>query len=493
MEPTPTVPTGKIDRPGEQVRTPPPVTVLYVDDEPHNTDLFALHFSAQYHVVTAGNAEEGLAVLDELDVGVVVSDERMPGISGVEFLTRVRDVAPLATRMVISAYKDAPLLLRAIQQGQVHDYMTKPWTVSVLVERVGRAVDQYLRRRELYDAAADRDVLQEDVLGRYDPGRIVGGQTGLRPVMAVVDKVARAATTVLLRGESGTGKELLARAIHDRSPRRHRAMIAVNCAALPANLVESELFGHERGAFTGATGRRVGRFEQAHRGTVFLDEVGDLPPEVQVKLLRVLQEEEVERVGGSAAIPVDVRVIAATHRDLEVLVESGEFREDLFYRLNVVPIWVPALRERRQDIPELVRYFLARYGAKAGTRPTISPAAMEALLDHPWPGNVRELENIVERAVVLADGPELDVRAFSFDLRARGLRTPRPAAPFEAAPAAGLMAEPRRSLRDQLRDQSRAELEDALRAAGGNVSEAARRLGLPRTTFFSRAQRFGLV
>ena len=482
-------------------------TVVYVDDESANTDLFEMHFEGVHTVVTAASGQAGLALLAGLrDVAVIVSDEKMPGMSGVEFLTRSRAIAPLASRMVLSAYSQAPLLLAAIQDGQVHDYLTKPWDGPDLTARVGVAVDAWRRRQTLYDAATDRTVLQDQVRGRYDPDRVVGEEGGLREVMSVVSQVAPSPSTVLLRGESGTGKELIARAIHQRSPRRRRALVTVNCGALPAQLAESELFGHERGAFTGADRRRIGRFEQADRGTIFLDEVGDLPLEVQVKLLRVLQEGEIERVGGAGPQPVDVRVVAATHRDLESLVEAGLFREDLFWRLNVVPIHVPSLRERRQDIPQLARYFLVRYGARVGASPTMSPQAVEALLNHTWPGNVRELENIMERAVVLGGTQELGPDAFRFDPAPRRPAAPAPLGPGvppvsasrqRATPHAPLPTEsdPTRTktLREALRDEERDGLEHALRVASGNVARAARELGIPRTTFQSRAQRHGLV
>ena len=483
-----------------------PAVVLYVDDEPANTALFEMHFAGVHNIVTAGSGQEGLDLLKSLhDVAAVVSDEKMPGMSGVEFLRQARDVVPLASRMVISAYSQAPVLLAAIQDGQVHDYMTKPWDGPDLTARVGAAVEAWRRRRQLYDAAADRTVLDDQVRGRYDPDRVVGEEGGLREVMSVVERVAASPSTVLLRGESGTGKELIARAVHDRSPRRRRALVAVNCAALPPQLVESELFGHERGAFTGADRRRIGRFEQADRGTLFLDEVGDLPPEVQVKLLRVLQEGQIELVGGGGPLQVDVRVVAATHRDLESFVEQGRFREDLFWRLNVVPIRVPALRERRQDIPELVRYFLTRYGARTGARPTASPQAIEALINHQWPGNVRELENIIERAVVLSGDSELGRDDFTFDLAPRRAPTP-PLGVSTASAGAGDSPpslhtpppppgeEPRsHTLRDTLREEERIEVERALRIARGNVAKAARELGIPRTTFHSKARRLGLL
>jgi DNA-binding NtrC family response regulator len=471
-----------------------PITVLYVDDEQHNTDLFALHFSDTYWVLTAPDAQVGLEVLAREEVGVVVSDERMPGMSGIDFLALVREAAPLASRMVVSAYAEPDILLRAIQDGQVHDYLTKPWSLPTLIERVGKAADAYLRRRELAKAASDREVLMDEVRDRYDPDRIVGAKAGLLLAMAKIGKVAMSDATVLLRGESGTGKELLARAIHDQGARRHRPLVKVNCAALPEGVIESELFGHERGAFTGASARRIGRFELADEGTILLDEIGDLPPSVQVKLLRVLQQKEVERVGGNKTIPVNVRIIAATHRDLEAMVQAGDFREDLFYRLNVVPIDVPPLRSRLEDLPELLHYFLARYGAENSKRLRASPAAVEALVAHDWPGNVRELENLVERAVVLGVGSELGPADFAVDPRPpRPVGATRVVAPALDPPAPSASEPLRGDLRGRIRAQRRAALEALILSVDGNLAEAARRLGVPRTTLVSRARRLGLI
>jgi transcriptional regulator with GAF, ATPase, and Fis domain len=300
--------------------------------------------------------------------------------------------------------------------------------------------------------------------------QIVGTSPTLQPVLARVAKVAKSDTTVLIMGETGTGKELVARAIHRRSPRSARSFVSVNCAALPRELIASELFGHEKGAFTGATQRRLGRFELAHGGTIFLDEVGELPMEIQVALLRVLQEREFERVGGSAAIRVDVRVITATNRDLQAAIEAGTFRSDLFYRLNVFPITVPPLRERADDIPLLVEYFIDRYARKAG-KPIrrVSKRTLDHLLSYPWPGNVRELQNVIERSVILCESDEFTVDRSWL--------------------SAGPTADSRLVLSSTLAANEKAIIEDALRASGGRVfgpSGAAARLGIPRSTLESK-------
>lgn len=325
----------------------------------------------------------------------------------------------------------------------------------------------------------ENEALQDEIERGSMYEEIVGSSPALMQVLESVDKVAPVEATVLLTGETGTGKELVARAIHRRSPRARRAMVKVNCAALPQELIASELFGHEKGAFTGALQRRTGRFEAADGGTIFLDEIGDLPPEMQVALLRVLQEREFERVGGNVTIPVDVRVIAATNRDLARDVAEGRFREDLFYRLNVFPIHCPALRERRDDIPLLVEYFMSRFAARMGKRiDRIESKSFQCMLNYSWPGNIRELQNIVERAVIVAEGRTLRIEPGMI-----GKRTP--------------VAEPARTEESpsDARKRQRAELEELLRQTGGRVSGpngAAVRLGVPASTLESRIRMLGI-
>jgi formate hydrogenlyase transcriptional activator len=328
----------------------------------------------------------------------------------------------------------------------------------------------------------ERRYLQEEIRTERDFGRMVGRSAALRAVMRAAESVGPTEATVLVTGETGTGKELVARAVHELSPRRERTLVKVNCAAMAPGLIESELFGHERGAFTGAVSRRVGRFELADGGTLFLDEIGDLPLELQAKLLRVLQEGEFERVGGSRTIPVSVRVIAASNRDLEGGVAAGRFREDLYYRLNVFPIHVPPLRERKEDIPLLARYFVARHAAGAGRRiDEIAPEAMSALVEYPWPGNVRELENVMERAVVLARGPRLEPGEWM------------PTARRSAAPAAD--PDPPSGRTPSLNELQRDHILDVLNVTGWRVrgpEGAARRLGLKPTTLEARMKKLGI-
>ena len=448
-------------------------TVLYVDDEEPNLELFRLTVGPRFRVLTAASAAEGLALMEREEVGVVLTDQVMPGIRGTEMLARVYELYPNSVRIVVTAYQDVRLLLEAINAGHVSDYVLKPWEPDELRRLLDRAAEQYLRRRTLELMCDERNYLADELRRRYDPDEVVGARAGLRHVMEVIRLAAGSDATVLLRGETGTGKELVARTIHALSARRGRTMVKVDCGALAPGVLESELFGHERGAFTGATRTRRGRFELADGGVLFLDEVGNLPLELQPKLLRVLQDREVERVGADRTIHVDVRVIAAANQDLERLVASGEFRRDLFYRLNVVPIVLPPLRDRLEDLEELVAHFLRKHGGWRGERLRVTDSALEALRAHPWPGNVRELENVVERALLLARGERLEAEDFAL--------------PRQAAPAG--RAELRRSIAERERD----ELAAALTEARGNVCEAARALGLARSTLRSRLRRLGLL
>ncbi|MDI7268841.1 MAG: sigma-54 dependent transcriptional regulator, partial [Myxococcota bacterium] len=382
------------------------VTILYVDDEPANLEVLPAVLGGEYDVRTAPSGAEALEMLVSGQIAVLVTDQRMPGMSGVQLLAEASARWPEVVPIVITAYRDTDLIIGAIRAGHVHDYIIKPWNLEHLRRTVAGAVEEHLRRRRLADVARDRAALEEDVLRRYDPSRVVGEEGGLRDVMRTVRAVAPSDSTVLLIGETGTGKEMIARAIHSLSPRRHRAPVKVDCASLAPTLVESELFGHRRGAFTGAMHDRAGRFELADGGTIFLDEVDDLSPEMQGKLLQVLQDRVVQRLGGDGPIAVDVRVIAAARRDLRAVVAAGGFREDLYYRLCVVPIVLPPLRARLDDIPALVRHFLEKHG-RSLMRYEVDEAALAALRAYRWPGNVREMENLIERTLVLGAGPRL--------------------------------------------------------------------------------------
>jgi DNA-binding NtrC family response regulator len=447
--------------------------ILFVDDEPDNLALFRLAFAAELDVHTVASGEEALAVMERLDVAVLVADERMPGMTGVELLARAVERWPDTVRIIVSAYGDGPRLLAAMNRGHAHEYLLKPWKREELHDCLLRALVMAERRRELVRKAALAEILTETAPAAMDE-RLVGWSAGLSAFASRLERVASSDTTVLVTGETGTGKELVARAIHDLSSRRGKPFVAVNCGALAESLLESELFGHEPGAFTGAKGLRKGRFELADGGTLFLDEIGDIPQKTQVLLLRVLQERTVERVGSAATTNVDVRVVAATHRDLGGLVREGRFREDLYFRLNVVPLVVPPLRERQNDIPALVDHFIKKHLRTSPARraPRLGADTLAFLRGYAWPGNVRELENLVQRALVLCEGDELSPDDFTFFY---------PALPSEA------------SVREQAQREDAVELREILLRHGGNLSRAARALGVPRTTLVSRAKKFGLL
>ncbi len=451
-------------------------TILYVDDEPDNLELFRLQFGDEYELITANSAKEGLKLLqDRPDISIILTDERMPEMTGIEFLEKVVVDYPDTIRIIVSAYSDSQRLLDALNRGRAHEYIVKPWRRA----EVRRCMESWLtiakRRRNLTQQAQLTDSLLEEIQARPAKANLIGEDGGLANVLKLARKVAKTDTSVLVRGETGTGKEVAARFIHDNSSRADKPFIRVNCAALSETLLESELFGHEKGAFTGASSTRIGRFELANGGTIFLDEIGDISPKLQVMLLRVLQEREIERVGGTRTINVDVRIVAATNRDLENAVEEGEFREDLFYRLNVFPIFLPPLRDRTEDIEPLLNWFLDKYQNLVNKRPSISPDLVEALQSCDWPGNIREFENLVQRALVVCEGDILEPDHFYFDF-----------APSKPKPSSG-------SVKDQVKNKQHDDMKAALEKHEGNCSKAARELGIARTTLMSRAKRFGLL
>ncbi|WP_426755686.1 sigma-54-dependent transcriptional regulator [Myxococcus sp. Y35] len=451
-----------------------PGPLLYVDDEPSNLEVFRLTFEESFAVHTAPNAREALQQMEHERVAVVLTDERMPGMSGIELLARVMERWPDTGRIIVSAYADADRLLRAITQGRAHEYVLKPWRPEELRACIERCLTMAERLRELVARADLGEVLREQERERHDPGHLVGADGGLQATVHSARRAALSDATVLIHGETGTGKEVIARLIHESSTRSRGPFVRVNCAALAEGVLESELFGHEQGAFTGALRMKRGRFELADGGTLFLDEVGDMSPKLQVSLLRVLQEREFERVGGTKTLKTDVRVVAATHRDLLKLVLEGRFREDLYYRLNVLPIRVPPLRERVEDLDALLTHFISRY-APAGTRPAVAPGVVEGLSRYRWPGNVRELENLVQRAVVLSQGDVLTLDDFSLTFSVP-----------EVPPAVP-------GVREQVRQSEQEQLRQLLVSHGGNFAGAARTLGVPRTTLISRAKKYGLL
>ncbi len=452
-------------------------SILYVDDEPQNLRLFRRLFEDQLTILTASSAAEALELMARHEVGAVVSDQRMPGTTGIELLADVAARSPEVARILLTAYSDRELLLSAIQRGHVHDYVLKPWQEEDLGIRLKRALDHHERQCALQRAGLEREALRRDIAANGGD-QMVGLDGDLHALSNLIDRIASTDSTIMIRGESGTGKELVARELHRRSARADRAFVRINCSAFSEGVLESELFGHEAGAFTGARTTRIGRFEQAQRGTLFLDEIGDISPALQVKLLRVLQEREFERVGGNRTIQIDIRLIAASHRNLEALVRSGAVREDLFFRINVVPLLVPPLRARPNDLIALARHFVARCAAEMGKVLTISDAALAALARYDWPGNVRELRNLIERAAVIAD-PVAELGADDFVVELP------PASAAATAPPAGSIFE------DIAREEAE-RIRDALRQAGGSKARAARILGIPRTTLNDRIERHGI-
>jgi DNA-binding NtrC family response regulator len=443
--------------------------ILVVDDEEKLRRVIELQLSAAgYDVDKAGSAEEGLKLAERADL--VLTDLKLPGMDGLELLAAIRRQNMQAPVIVMTAFGTIEVAVQAMKTGAV-DFLLKPFSLDHLMAVVQKALEVRALRDE-------NRQLREELGKRYEFDNIIGRSPAMQEIFATIERVAPSRATVLLAGESGVGKDLIARAIHFHSPRRDRPFVKINCTALPENLMESELFGYEKGAFTGANTTKPGKFEQADTGTVFLDEIGDVPASVQVKLLRILQEREFERLGSNKTRHIDVRVIAATNQDLRAALEQGTFREDLYYRLNVVPINIIPLRERMQDIPFLAEHFLQKYAAEAGNRiGSITPAAMSKLMSYHWPGNVRELENVIERSVVMCTGDSLDAADIKLD------NAPRP-----RSAGTELTLPPGMTL-----DQYEQELiREALKRANGNKSQAARSLGLTRNALRYRLAQMGL-
>ena len=473
--------------------------ILVVDDEQDNLDAFRFNFRKTFDILTATSGAEALQILAEKEAAVVVTDQRMPKMTGVELLREVRAKTPETVGIILTAFTDVDVLIEAINLGQVYRYITKPWDAKEVRGVLQYAIERFHLQQENKKLAAQlaeyTGYLNQQLHGEFDFGNIIGESAALREVLAKVEQVAPTGSTILLRGETGTGKELVAHAIHINSPREQKPFVRVNCASLAPGVLESELFGHEKGSFTGAMERRRGRFELADGGTLFLDEVGDLPMEVQIKLLRTLQEREFERVGGNETIKVDVRVVSATNRNLEKMIEANEFREDLYYRLNVFPINLPPLRDRLEDLPVLVNHFIAKFARQMGTAPAgASAEGMAKLREYNWPGNVRELENIIERAMILARGAPLNATHLDFVRRhvTPGQSGGVPAAVAQAPSSPVLATDEGKSLAERLLDSERKEIVAAVEKSRGNIASAARTLGINRSTLYYRLRKHGL-
>ena len=458
--------------------------VLIVDDEPNLRKILAAQLSRDgYDVMTAEDGEQGLQMLRDHHIDLVVTDLKMPKVDGMTLLREALREDPELPVVMITAHGTVDTAVEALKTG-AFDYLTKPFDKDEVRQIVAKA----LKTRQL--AGAEATATAPAPSARFG---IIGMSPELTEVYAVLERVADTPTTVLITGESGTGKELVARALHENSSRKDKPFIKVNCAAIPKELIESELFGYERGAFTGAVGSKPGRFELAGGGTLFLDEIGEVPVEMQVKLLRALQESEFERVGGIKTIRVDVRLVAATNRDLKKLIAAGNFREDLFYRLNVVPIRLPALRERTGDIPLLVEHFLVKFNERLKKHVTgVEDDTLEILTAHPWPGNIRELENVIERAVLFCDGTKLRAQDLPHEVRGTPPVSQAPVTDAELQAALANEGGLKEHVKVAMSRLERELVSRALTQTGGNVTHAARLLKISRKGLQLKMKELGL-
>jgi DNA-binding NtrC family response regulator len=441
-------------------------TVLVIEDEEKARRVVSLHLSSTgYQVTGAGTAEEGLKHAAEADL--VLTDLKLPGMDGLAFLEKLRAQNMHTPVIVMSAFGTVEIAVEAMKKGAV-DFLPKPFSL----DHLSVVVEKALEVRKLRDENRE---LREALGQRYQFENIIGRSAAMQDIFSTIVRVAGTRATVLLCGESGVGKDMIARAIHQHSPRKDRPFVKINCTAIPENLMESELFGYEKGAFTGANISKPGKFEAADTGTVFLDEIGDVPAVIQVKLLRVLQEREFERLGSNKTMHTDVRVVAATNVDLRAALEQGTFREDLYYRLNVVPLNIPPLRERKEDIPYLVEHFARKFNGQ------VSEGAMERLAAYHWPGNVRELENVVERSILLASGPRVEADDVRIDTGQRSRAAATAASGDHFLPEGLTLDEYEQSI-----------IKEALKRADGNKSHAARLLGLTRNALRYRLAQMGI-
>ncbi len=455
-------------------------SILVIDDERSMREFLEILFAKQGHEVTT-EAEVAGAIqrLSESEFDLVLTDLRLGHASGIEILEKVKEVTPATEVVMVTAFATTENAIQAMKLG-AYDYVLKPFKV----EELKLVVQKALEHRAL---VAENRVLRHRAGSRPTVAGIIGRSVAIEEVRQLVDKVGPTRTTVLIAGESGTGKEVVARTIHEKGGRREQPFVAINCGAIPEGLIESELFGHEKGSFTGASERKPGLFEVAGSGTLFLDEVGDLPAPVQVKLLRALQERRLRRVGGKLDLPFSARIVAATNRDLTAEVSAGRFREDLFYRLNVIQIRMPPLRQRREDVPLFLAYFLERFATELGKPvPRLSPDAEKALCAYDYPGNVRELANVVERAVTLVDGDLIGVQALPPAVRGPPATAPAAADASVVLPEAGM------DLQAHLDTIERKALEQALVRTGGVKTEAARLLSLTFRSLRYRLAKYGI-
>ncbi len=450
-------------------------TILVVDDEPNYLIVISELLGEEgFETITADNGAKALALMKGVDIDLVLTDMQMPDMDGFALLEAVKSNRPEMPVIMITAYGEVEKAVRAMRSG-AFNYITKPFNNDELLASINKALEHSA-------LAQENRRLQQEIRGRYSFEGIIGKNRAMRDIYELISRVAPTPSTVLISGESGTGKELVAKALHYQGPRAGRPFLSLNCAALPENLLESELFGHERGAFTGAVVMRKGKFEAADTGTLFLDEIGEMPLALQAKFLRVLQEKTIERLGGNKTIKVDVRIVAATNKNLQDEVLEKRFRQDLFYRLNVVSIVIPPLRQRSDDIPLLTEHFVKKYGEQAG-RPglTISPAALPVLIRAPWPGNVRELENAIERAAIMCRGDEIEIE--DLDIEGAGGGDQHGPSVIDGVSLNGRLPEVLDAIEERL-------VSRALREADFVQAQAARDLGITKSLLQYKMRKF---
>ncbi len=455
--------------------------ILIVDDEVRMQRLFEINLGPKYEVITSGGGEEALEITKSRDITLLITDLKMPGMNGMALLEEVRRIYPDLPVIIMTAYGTVEGAVEAMKEGAV-DYILKP----IKMEEMELLIEKTLSLCQLKD---ENRSLRQELRCLYGSANIVGNHPVIQKIIQLISQVAGTKATVLIQGESGTGKEIVARAIHYQSDRSSKPFVVINCAAIPSNLLESELFGHEKGAFTGAIKTKRGRLELADQGTLFLDEVGEMPKELQVKILRVLEEQKFQRVGGIGDVEVDNRIIAATNKELKQAVEAGSFRDDLYYRLNVFALSIPPLRERKEDIPLLIDHFLKKHREVFKSKAVgVSDGALKILMDYPWPGNVRELENTLVHAMILCGSDIIQAEDLPEELR-RGGRKEEIKIPVDR--------EELKQLKKQAQQKAKEEIEksfiiEALRQGGGNILRSAERVGMDRRQFQNLVRKYGI-
>jgi DNA-binding NtrC family response regulator len=456
--------------------------ILIVDDEVRIQRIFEINLSPKYELLASADGEEALKIVKTQDPTLMITDLKMPGMGGMNLLKEVRRVLPDLPIIIMTAYGTVESAVEAMKEG-VTDYILKP----IKMDEMELLIEKTLSFLRLKD---ENRGLRQKLKTIFGPQNIVGNHPAMQKVIQLIQQVAGTKATVLVQGESGTGKELVARAIHYESDRSSRPFVVINCTAIPSNLLESELFGHEKGAFTGALKTKKGRLELADRGTLFLDEIGEMPKELQVKILRVLEEQKFQRVGGTEEIEVDNRIIAATNKDLKQAVEAGTFRDDLYYRLNVITIPIPPLRERKEDIPPLVEHFLLKHREVLKKKITgVSEKTLQLLMNYPWPGNVRELENALIRAMVLCHSDCIGIGDLPEELRREGKEEEEAKFPVDRQELKQMKKKAQQKIKEEIEKKFAVE---ALRQGEGNIQRSAAKVGMDRRQFQNLIKKYGI-